>query len=529
MRPHERIPLWWRALCAAQLLAAVALGAKPALAIDFEKLVMPGEVIRAHADVEKECSKCHAPFRAEAQNDLCIECHREAGEDLRAGTGFHGRAPGASTASCSSCHAEHEGRDADVVGLDPGGFDHDLSDYPLRGAHRRVPCARCHEPDRPLREAPGRCNDCHRDDDPHRAQLGTDCVTCHVEQSWSEARFDHDSTKFPLEGEHWDVACALCHPGERYVNTVRDCHGCHRLNDSHLGRFGERCETCHSAHRWKPSHFDHDRDTHFPLAGSHRNARCEGCHEQGIRQQRQSTGCVSCHRADDVHRGHNGRDCERCHSEMIWKTDNFDHGRTTKFPLRGAHGNVKCQRCHMGVLGQEKLDTSCYACHRDDDVHRRQQGQACGECHNERGWTAQVFFEHDLARFPLLGQHAVAACEQCHATPRFKDARTACVSCHDDDDVHLRRLGPACADCHNPNAWNLWRFDHEGQAGFALHGAHGGLDCHECHRTSISEQIHLSRSCFGCHANDDRHFGSFGRDCTRCHTERSWAEVELNR
>ena len=50
----------------------------------------------------------------------------------------------------------------------------------------------------------------------------------------------------------------------------------------------------------------------------------------------------------------------------------------------------------------------------------------CGDCHGELGWGRDVFFEHDLTRFPLLGLHAVIACEQCHANPRFKDAEIVC-------------------------------------------------------------------------------------------------------
>jgi hypothetical protein len=52
---------------------AVLVGAFPASAIDVEKLVMPGPVIRGHADVEGKCVECHTPFRSEEQNDLCVD------------------------------------------------------------------------------------------------------------------------------------------------------------------------------------------------------------------------------------------------------------------------------------------------------------------------------------------------------------------------------------------------------------------------------------------------------------------------
>lgn len=519
---------WLRRYAVPGMLGVVLLAAAPAGAVDVEKLVMPGPVIRAHADVEGECSRCHAPFRNEDQDTLCITCHEEVGADRDAGTGFHGRAPGVRGTPCRDCHTEHQGRDADVVGLDRAGFDHDATDYPLRGAHPRVACERCHETGKAFREAPSRCVSCHREDDAHQGSLGDDCASCHVEKSWREARFDHDTTRFPLKGKHRDADCALCHPGGRFEDTATDCQACHRLDDRHLGRFGTACGDCHSPAAWDRIHFDHGRDTKFPLAGRHARVRCEACHTKAL-SVRLATDCVSCHRADDTHRGRNGDACERCHSEDSWKSETFDHGRMTDFPLRGAHASLKCERCHTGPVKEQKLQTTCYSCHRDDDVHQGQQGSSCGTCHNERGWAVEVFFDHDLSRFPLLGLHAVASCEQCHATGRFRDANIACASCHADDDVHLRRLGPDCALCHNPNGWALWRFDHDKQTSFALHGAHVGLDCHACHRAPVEDEIHLPGDCAGCHARDDRHHGAFGPDCGRCHGDDSWRNARVGR
>ena len=138
------IRIHWSAGILGAVLLLCAVGPMSARAMDLEKLVMPGEVIQAHAHIESECSKCHAPFQAEAQADLCIDCHREVGDDIRDSAGFHGRAAGAAQAECNSCHGEHEGRDADVVGLDRAAFDHDLTDHSLRGGHLRVACERCH-------------------------------------------------------------------------------------------------------------------------------------------------------------------------------------------------------------------------------------------------------------------------------------------------------------------------------------------------------------------------------------------------
>ena len=503
--------------------------AMPSAAVDLQKLVMPGEVIRGHAKVESECSECHTPFRGEDQDRLCIACHKPIGADREAGTGFHGRAPGVSAAACKDCHTEHQGRDADIVGLDRAGFQHDLTDYPLLGSHPRVACEACHPADRSYFEAPSECLACHREHDVHGGRLGEDCASCHVERDWLEARFDHSTTRFPLEGGHRKVDCALCHPGNRFKDTIATCLGCHRLNDDHLGRFGPRCESCHGPDDWRKLRFDHQRDTRFPLVGRHRDAACGTCHPGVLYKEQVSQACASCHRADDVHRGRYGNACERCHIARSWKSETFDHERMTKLPLRGAHGGLKCERCHTGPVEQQKLSTRCYSCHREDDVHAGQQGSTCETCHNERGWTVNVFFEHDLSRFPLLGLHAVAACEQCHASSRFQDARAECLSCHTDEDVHRLRLGPKCGLCHNPNGWKLWRFDHASQTSFSLHGAHQGLDCHACHRSPAKRGISLPRRCQSCHEGEDPHHGDFGPDCARCHSDESWSHVRVGR
>jgi hypothetical protein len=514
-------------LLVAVACAAMAAGSPPALAVDLERLVMPGPVIEGHADVESKCGKCHVPFRRGEQNALCLDCHEAVAADLDSGRGWHGRAPGLAQAPCRDCHTEHRGRDFDVVGLDPAAFRHDLTDFALEGAHRRVSCQPCHERGTKHRESPSDCFDCHRGDDSHRGRLGEKCGDCHSPDGWEQGRFDHDETEFPLEGRHDEVECGKCHPSQRYEKTPSDCGTCHRLDDVHLGRFGTGCEKCHSPDEWKTLRFDHDRDTEFPLRGSHRGAKCLACHVQGIEGAKPETDCFSCHRADDAHHGRNGNDCERCHVETDWESDKFDHDAMTEFPLRGAHQALECRQCHEGPVSEE-LDATCFACHGDDDVHRGQEGSRCQSCHNERGWTVDVFFDHEVTRFPLLGLHAVAACEQCHLSARFQDAATRCVACHGDDDIHLRRLGPDCARCHTPNGWKVWRFDHDEQTRFPLHDSHQGIDCHACHRVPVEEQIELSTGCYPCHARDDVHFGAYGRDCRRCHRETRWDDVTVS-
>ncbi|MBM4336664.1 MAG: cytochrome C [Deltaproteobacteria bacterium] len=507
------------------------LAAAAARAQTFERLVMPGPVAKAHADLESDCSKCHTAFKRAEQDSLCLGCHdhQAIAADVRAKTGFHGRAPAVGAAQCRVCHPEHKGRDADIVGLDPSSFPHDSTDYPLRGAHERIACESCHESGANRRDAPADCAGCHASDDPHAGKLGRDCAGCHGEQRWREARFNHADTKFPLEGRHSEVACALCHAGERYEGTPRDCASCHQLNDVHRGRFGRDCASCHTSSRWKTKSFDHARKTRFPLTGKHASASCDACHPGGSLDQKLAMDCLSCHRGDDVHEGRNPADCESCHGTSAWKPANFDHDRRTEFPLRGAHREVSCESCHTKPVHEQKLGTSCASCHASDDVHRTQLGSDCRRCHGEVGWKQAVRFEHDLARFPLLGLHAVVACEECHSTPAYRDTKQACAACHERQDTHESRLGPRCELCHTPNGWKIWKFDHETQTEFPLRGAHTDLGCDSCHVEPVADAPKLASSCGACHEDEDPHRGSFGSSCERCHGEQSWRDVRIVR
>jgi len=165
------------------------------------------------------------PFRGLGR--ICADCHRDPhGGELDRFAGTEG---------CRACHDQTSWRAAR--------FDHERSRFPLRGAHARVECAKCHAPGtRDFVRFSGRpldCAGCHRDE--HAGQFalagaGTDCARCHgVERFRPAPGFDHATTRFPLDGRHVAVACARCHPSERFDDreVVRysprplDCAGCH--------------------------------------------------------------------------------------------------------------------------------------------------------------------------------------------------------------------------------------------------------------------------------------------------------------
>ena len=44
--------------------------------------------------------------------------------------------------------------------------------------------------------------------------------------------------------------CKDCHVTPRYLDAPRDCYGCHRRDDKHKLKFGERCQSCHNTRAW---------------------------------------------------------------------------------------------------------------------------------------------------------------------------------------------------------------------------------------------------------------------------------------
>jgi len=504
-------------------LAAFAL-ATPAAGVGFEDLLSPGELATAHADLDGGCGDCHQAMKRESEKPLCLACHEEVQADLRDGAGFHGRDPAARDSACRVCHPEHRGRGADLLGLGRSTFDHERTDFPLAGGHARVECGSCHAPDERHREAPSDCVGCHRDDDPHRGTMGLQCGDCHEPAGWGQGRFDHATTGFALEGRHAEVVCGMCHGPAGYEGAPTTCGGCHAVDDAHAGRLGDTCGDCHSPQTWATTRFDHARDAGHPLRGAHRETACEGCHVRPDLEP--AKDCNGCHAPDDVHRGSRGTDCQRCHGEDRWQSRRFDHAAEAGWPLHGRHADSDCAACH--VAGADvALDRRCRSCHAVEDVHAGQLGDDCAACHTAAGWVHELAFDHDLGPFPLLGLHAMVACEECHGSARFHDTASDCASCHRADDVHERRLGPDCGRCHNPNGWPIWHFDHTAATRFALEGRHTGLRCEACHRQPVSASPRLASDCQSCHRRDDPHRGGFGAECQRCHSAERWSAVHF--
>lgn len=272
---------------------------------------------------------------------------------------------------------------------------------------------------------------------------------------------------------------------------------------------------------------------------------CSDCH-QSFERRSQGQLCLVCH--EDVGgdlssgQGFHGRlgkgsqvECSVCHSEHKGDdaditglvAESFDH-RRTDFVLEGAHAGASCGGCHESGAPHREAKSDCVACHQDDDPHRGKLGDRCEDCHAAEGWKS-VSFDHAETRFPLEGKHEETSCASCHPGQRFESVSMDCVACHGGDDVHRGRLGPACADCHDSSGWKRPSFDHarKTKSRFALTGAHGRLECSDCHK-SKPEEVKLPTDCAGCHRLDDDHRGSRGSACADCHGTSTWGKSRFD-
>ncbi len=571
--------------------AAFFLGA---LAVQGQ--ISPGPLSHAHRDISgaTQCTSCHAVGRGSA--DLkCQECHTEIATEISTGRGLHSRF--ANKQDCAKCHSEHNGEDYSLIHWLPSlkGFDHNQTGYRLEGKHAGIECSQCHTPAHiqgsvkstiKMKElaktflglSPD-CVTCH--EDPHKGQLGENCVQCHNFVDWKSAtKIDHSKTRFPLTGLHAQVLCAKCHapatpggPARLTGMAFAKCSDCH--SDPHHGTFAQSCETCHTTASWKKipaaEQFDHSK-TKFPLLGKHAQVDCVQCHTDGnFKKPLAFAKCADCHTSDP----HGGQfaarpdkgECSACHTVDAWKPSLFDvkaHAASA-YPLQGKHAAVACAKCHIpaGAATQYKMAyAKCLDCHKD--AHGGQfagepyNGQ-CESCHTVAGFQPSTYTiaQHQKSRFALAGAHLAVTCSECHTTSkegytskvvpyRFEDR--SCTGCHTDphdgkfkQEMSERRpdgSAKGCEACHTVKSWlELPSFDHS-KTSFPLVGAHAKVACEECHKPAGTDgklteaSFHSTpTNCSACHR--DAHAGQFVRagkpeSCDRCHNSEHWKPSTFN-
>ncbi len=237
--------------------------------------------------------------------------------------------------------------------------------------------------------------------------------------------------------------------------------------------------------------------------------------------------------------------CQNCHTSIGWKpiraVPEFDHNHT-KFPLRGMHESVTCTQCHTRPVFSN-TPTRCSDCHAD--IHKRQFGANCEQCHSVKGWKVQIEqIKQHQNRFPLLGAHAVTDCDACHksaALSKYSTMPTDCYSCHAADfkaavnPNHVTgNFSTSCDRCHGFDNWLNAKFDHSA-TGFPLTGLHTvpPRQCADCHKNNNFNLTNTT--CVSCHLSDftgttnPNHVQlGFAQTCESCHSTSGWSPANFD-
>ena len=294
----------------------------------------------------------------------------------------------------------------------------------------------------------------------------------------------HDNTSFPLEGWHRVVECGACHLGGIIGGTPEACEACHwdrRRDDPYDLQLGTNCGECHASQSWKrlnPGSWIHEKVTGFRLEGQHRTVECRQCHSSGSF-------------------GGSTTECSACHAAEFQSAGDPDH-LAANFP-------TDCELCHPSAVT----------------------------------WEGAVF-NHSL--FPLVGEHQVTDCLQCHSSGQYAGTSSECTSCHFED--YLQTTNPNhqqaqfpndCSVCHGATAdsWQGATFEHS--LVWPLTGQHRTTDCSLCHPNG--RYSGTPTGCVDCHhadydgtINPNHHQAGFPTDCESCHgaSATSWTDANLD-
>lgn len=487
----------------------------------FDHLITGYELEGSHATVE--CKECHTsgnikdkelkkkPKTFLGLDETCLTCHSD----------YHqATLPG----DCKQCHGMEGFKPAPL-------FNHDATDFALKGEHQNVECKQCH----PMTTKNGAtfqefagvafndCVSCH--EDPHNSQLPGHCAQCHTENSFTtfsgQGNFNHNTTNFELRGSHQSLDCFACHSqSDDPLRIFQDkkgisenkCATCHQ--DVHNGVYGLDCAKCHRETSFlsmrNMDFFDHTV-TDYPLEGKHVGVDCRECHKQRFKDPIDFSDCKNCH--TDYHHGEftkNGiqPDCVECHSlehGFDYSLFTLEQHQKTNFPLQGAHMATPCFACHVDERTQKwsfrNLGNTCVECHQD--IHegyidaKYYPKDDCRYCHGNDNWTG-VQFDHSKTHWPLDGKHLEVECRQCHFventteskgwTQEFANLSTDCNTCH--ENVHGRVFEidgvTDCTRCHVTDSWFPKRFDHD-LTNFPLEGKHEKIACSACHEVANAD------------------------------------------
>lgn len=176
-----------------------------------------------------ECHKKTEKWKFREIGNKCVDCHKNIHNNYISSKYFPEN-------NCLKCHNNNKWNEIN--------FDHNLTNFPLKGKHNLQTCRKCHFTEskdgitaQKFAGLQKNCNSCHQDIHYNQFDINglTDCKRCHETDSWKAVNFNHNSTMFKLEGKHEKVECRKCHKPTTNNNK----------NYIHY-KISTKCESCHS-------------------------------------------------------------------------------------------------------------------------------------------------------------------------------------------------------------------------------------------------------------------------------------------
>lgn len=176
-----------------------------------------------------ECHKKGKEWSFRGIGEKCVDCHKDLHLNNLDAKYYPAQ-------RCENCHQ--------VAAWNEVKFEHQQTSFKLEGVHATISCRKCHFDakiegvvNQKFNTKDSSCETCHKD--VHYGQFKETneqvCLKCHGFDNWKPEKFDHNSTRFKLDGGHKGVACLKCHKvltegSNQYINfKFKDilCATCH--------------------------------------------------------------------------------------------------------------------------------------------------------------------------------------------------------------------------------------------------------------------------------------------------------------
>ena len=178
------------------------------------------------------CMACHkkdGKWSFKNMGTRCIDCHKNVHKGFMQDKYIVNN-------DCQTCH--------NVTSWKKVTFDHSKTKFKLDGAHAKIPCSECHYAKNQqgvvVQKFTGlsmECESCHKNSHAGQFEVNgkTDCTRCHTTDDWAKTKYDHNTSRFKLDGAHATAKCYECHKqvtdekGKyiQYKFKSIECSNCH--------------------------------------------------------------------------------------------------------------------------------------------------------------------------------------------------------------------------------------------------------------------------------------------------------------